>query len=190
MERADDMEHILFKRISGSLLSDTGFRVVEDTLFTGTCRTYIAAGIAADALGELAAPECEPFIGGHCFEFGDHIKAMGIEDFAVLTDQFVISDVFFALAGLASFFEGVSLRDGGLTVDSVDDEVIAIFADAGDTGDTLGFQHFAAGLALAGDTDDIDFFPVDAVFSQQLVEGIGIAGFQKDEDFTLFKGFP
>ena len=51
MERADNMEHVFFKRIYIRFAADAGIVVVKHTFETRAGRAYVPAGIAANTLG-------------------------------------------------------------------------------------------------------------------------------------------
>ena len=76
VEGTDKVEHILFKGGDCSPLLYTRIRIVEYAVLTGTCGTYIAAGIAADALGKFISPEFKSFIRSHAFKLVNKLKTL------------------------------------------------------------------------------------------------------------------
>ena len=80
MECADDVEHIFLEGVCCRLLGNAGIGLSKTHLFAGAGGTYVAAGVAADALGKLASPELKAFVGCHCFKLCNGVKAVAVEE--------------------------------------------------------------------------------------------------------------
>ena len=65
MERADQMEHLLLKGVRVGLLGGVEAVAVEHALVAAAGRAHVPAGVAADALGELALPEGKTLVRAH-----------------------------------------------------------------------------------------------------------------------------
>ena len=100
MECADNVEHLFLERICGSLVGNTRFRVIKHTLFAGTCRADIPAGIASYAARKFALPERKAFVRCHFFERFHLIKAVIFKHLAIGAEQLIKGDVLFGFAGL------------------------------------------------------------------------------------------
>ena len=57
VERADDMEHLLFEGVHVRFLCAVELVAVKYALAAGACRTYIAACIAADTFAQFLLEE-------------------------------------------------------------------------------------------------------------------------------------
>ena len=100
MERADDMEHVLLKGICNGLVFKAGIVIVKHALFARAGGTDVAAGVAADAARQLAAPERVALLGCHGFELLNLVEPAAVHVFlALLAKQLVKDHKLFALTG-------------------------------------------------------------------------------------------
>ena len=93
MKRPDNMKHLLFKRIGSRLILYAGSRIVKYAFLTGTSRTYITAGVTANAPGQLSLPERKSLIRGHRLDPFYLIKTAVIRNLSVLTQKLIIRHV-------------------------------------------------------------------------------------------------
>ena len=189
MERADDMEEIFFKGVRGGLVLHAGIVVVKHAFFAGAGRADVAAGIAADAAGELIAPEGEALLRRHALQPLDFGKAGAVLFLALLADQLVEADDFLALAGFALAEQHVRAVQRNVAVDRPGGERIAAVFDGGHTGSAAGLDFFNVAHAFALHADGVDVFAQNAVLLEKLHKGIGVAGLEKDRDFSALAGF-
>ena len=79
MERADDMEHLLFKRVLRQLyFQRRTIRIVENAFFAGACGTYIAAGIAAYTSSKAhRCQNAKSFFGRHILKLFNLVETFG-----------------------------------------------------------------------------------------------------------------
>ena len=164
MEGTDDMEHVLLERIGNGLVLKAGIVVVEHALFARAGGTDVAAGVAADAARQLAAPEGVALLCRHGLEFFNLGKTAAVRIFLALrTEQLVEADEFFALAGLALEQQRIGLLDRPLTVDRGNAQVFAVFRDCRDTGKSQFLDGFHVAHAVALYADGVDCLAQDAV---------------------------
>lgn len=98
MEGTDDMEHVLLERIGNGLVLKAGIVVVEHALFARAGGTDVAAGVAADAARQFAAPEGVALLCRHGLEFFNLGKTAAVRIFLALrTEQLVEADEFLLL---------------------------------------------------------------------------------------------
>ena len=113
MERPDDMEHVFLERIGRGLVVRAEVVIIKHALFAAARGAHVAAGVAADAARQLAAPESETFFRRHGFELCYLVEAVIVGDlFTLFTDQLVEADDLLALAARAMAF----LRGRGYVV--------------------------------------------------------------------------
>ena len=189
MECTDDMEHVFFKGIRSGFLGNTRLRIIENALFTSTCRADIPTGIAADTLGKFVSPECKPFIRCHCFQFCNLVKSTAIRIyFPVFAHHFIIGNNFLALAGHAAFCNDICLLELQIAIECGNSNLIAVCGDTGYPFCTLCTQLAFIDLAITWNTDDINLFPINPVFGQQLVKTVRITWLQEYQCFAVFLG--
>ena len=119
VERADDVEHLFFKAVGDSLVFNTGVRVAEHALFTGTSGADITASIATDALGKLGLPESVSFVSAHSLKTCNLVKSCGSENLALVAEKLVVRNVVLTLTNCASVLKNVSESNfnGSILVD-------------------------------------------------------------------------
>ena len=76
VEGADDVEEVLLKIIGARLSRDAGGGVVEHALNAAAGGARVAAGVAADAPGQLAPPELKARFGRHGLDCLDAFEAV------------------------------------------------------------------------------------------------------------------
>ena len=191
MEGADDVEHILLKIRSGSLGRDTGIVVVENALLAGTYGAYVAAGIAADAAGKLAAPECKSLVGRHGFQLFDLSHAVGgVGIFTLVADHFVAHDVYSLAVGEALQKLYVILLYGLVAVKGVYRKLVSLAVlDRGDTAYTHIADLVYIRLARTSDTENVYLLARHAVLLEEHIYAVCIAGLGKNKRYAiLFAG--
>jgi hypothetical protein len=109
VECSDDVEHLLFEAVRGRFIFNAGFGVVKYAFFAGASGASVTASVATDATGEFALPECESFVGSHCFELCYLVETVGGDNLAFFTEKLVVSNVLFTLAVYTTFSEYVCL---------------------------------------------------------------------------------
>ena len=109
VEGADDVELVLLEGIDVGLGGDAGIRVVKHALDARAGRADVAAGVAADALGKLAAPEGVALLGGLFLQFAHGGKAVALGHLAAgfVVDDFIGDGEVLALAELALHAQAV-----------------------------------------------------------------------------------
>lgn len=182
VECTDDVEHILFEGVCCCLLRNAGCRVIKNALLTAARRADIAAGITADAAGQLSTPERIALVRSHRLQLFYHIETTGFRIFfSVFAQHFVINNNLMALADFAAFQQAVLLGYADFAVHGVNLYGVAAGSDAQDAFCAGVTYLFCIQLAVTRDTDDVNIFTLDAVFRQQLVKAVGITGFQENQ---------
>ena len=182
VECTDDVEHILFEGVCCCLLRNAGCRVIKNALLTAARRADIAAGITADAAGQLSTPERIALVRSHRLQLFYHIETTGFRIFfSVFAQHFVINNNLMALADFAAFQQAVLLGYADFAVHGVNLYGVAVGSDAQDAFCAGVTYLFCIQLAVTRDTDDVNIFTLDAVFRQQLVKAVGITGFQENQ---------
>ena len=189
VEGPDDVEHVLLERVGGGLVARAGVRVVEDALFAAARRADVAAGVAADAAGELSAPEAVALLRGHSLQLFDLGKAARVLLLALLAQQLVIDDQLVALADGAAVQQRVLFGHPVLAVERLGDEIAALLADGRDAVAPGGLDFLNVAGAVALDADHVDVLAQNAVLLEKLLEGVRVAGLQKRRDLAALSGF-
>ena len=152
-------------------------------------RTYIAAGVAADALGQFRAEVGESFFRAHCLDPSDLVETVSLCICGLLRSQhlFIKDLVILGLAEMTSLQHHIRKRHFLLvSVDGRNFGNVA-FIHKIDPGDALDIakSHLlelsVVQFALAADSDDVSLFPYNLVLLDELVEAEGVAGFQEDQ---------
>ena len=169
MEGADDVEHSLLELVGIDLGRHAGVGVVEHALVAGAGGADIAAGVAADALAQLALPEGEALLGGHRFQLGHLAEAVAAE----LHAGFLVVDHF------VGHSKGLALAVLTLAQHQLD--ALFLLALRFSRLDLFMIQH-----ALAAHADHIDLFAVHAVLGHELIHAQRVAGLEEDQGLALF----
>ena len=188
VEGPDDVEHVLLERVGGGLVARAGVRVVEDALFAAARRTDVAAGVAADAAGQLAAPEAVALLGRHFFELLHLGEAARVLLLALLADELVEHDELMALADCAALQQCVLFGDRLFAVQGLGDEALALLAHGRHALAAGGLDFLDVAGAVALDADDVHVFAQDAVLLEQLLERIRVARLQERRDLAALAG--
>ena len=152
----------------------------------GSAGVAVAAGVAANAAGQFPTPECESFFRCHSLQLCDHIETTGLRIFlTVFAQHLIVDNNLVALADFAAFQQAVLLADRNFTVHGFRLYGVTVSGDAQNALGT-GFTYLIRiQLAVTGNADDVNVFPLDAVFCQQLVEAIGITRLQENQCLAL-----
>ena len=185
MEGADDVEQLFLKGVGRRLVLHAGIRVVEHALFAGAGRADVAAGVAADAARKLVLPEGIALVGRHALEPLDLVKAVRVEHVAVLAEQLVIGNVLPGLAVDAAVGQQLRARQRERAViERFDRDRVAFDGERGQLPGAVA-QLAAVEHPVAGHADCVDLLAVKAVLRQELIEAIGVAGLQEDQNLPL-----
>ena len=180
------MEHILFEGVCCGFLGNTRLRIVEYTILTATCRTYVPASIAANTSGQFLLPECIPFVRCHGFQLCHLIEPLAVcIYFTIFAQDFITDYNLLALASDAAIIHNICFLESGVTIQRVNSNCFSFCCDAGYTFYTIFPNLIFTYLAITRNTDDIDGFPLYPVLCQQLVQAIRITRFYKNQSFSF-----
>ena len=104
--------------------------------------------------------------GCHSLQLCDHIETTGLRIFLTVFAQHLIADNnLVALADFAAFQQAVLLADRNFTVHGFRLYGVTVSGDAQNA--PAPVTHHPIQLAATGNADDVNVFPLDAVFCQQ-----------------------
>ena len=170
------MIHLLFNLVGIRLACYRSIWLIKNALLTAARRADITAGIAADALGQLALPEGEALLGVHRFnllDLGEFIT--GKLRYRQRLGQLLVRNfISCALAHQAFVQQHVSLCQTLFAIGSVDNNLVTVHAHADDalsagSLNLIDIQHPAAGSA-----DGVNKLTLNTVVLQQLVYSVCI----------------
>ena len=176
VEGTDDMIHLLFYFVSIRLACYRSIGLIKNALLAAACRADITAGIAADALGQLALPESEALLGAHRFNLLDlsEFIAGELRYRQRLGQLLVCNFISSALAHQAFVQQHVSLRQTFFTISSAHNNLVTVHAHADDTFSTGSLNLFDIQHTAAGCADGVNKLTLNAVILQQLVYAVCI----------------
>ena len=162
------MEHLFFESGGVRLLSRVKLGAVKYTFPAGAGRTYIPAGVAADALRKFSLEVSELFLRAHPFDPLYLLEAVCIQSIGRVTDLLIEDHMFFALADVAAFQHCILVGYLYISVKGLHGQLLAAIGISGTfyIQNAVGLNIFNLQLSLTAYTDDIGLFPVYTVLSQ------------------------
>ena len=182
VEGTNDMIQLLLHLVRIRLAGNRSVRLIKNTLLTAARRADIAAGIAADALRQLALPEGKALLRAHRFKLLDlgELIAGKLWHRQRLAQLLVRNFISSALAHHALVQQHVSLRQALFTIGSAHNNLVAVHAHADNALSSGSLNLFDIQHTAARRTDCINKLTLNAVILEQLVHAIGIAGLQEN----------
>ena len=178
VESTDDMIHLLFNLVGIRLPCYRSIGLIKNALLTAARRANIAAGIAADTLGQLALPESKTLFGAHCFnllDLGEFITGK-LRYRQRLSQLLVCNFISSALAHQAFVQQHVSLCQTLFAIGSVDNDLVTVYAHADNTLSAGSLNLVDIKHPAAGSADGVNKLTLNTVILQQLVYSVCITG--------------
>ena len=164
MECADDVNIFSSKESYAAFWETPESGLSKNAVGAGAGGTYVAAGVAANALGKLASQNSKRSSGVRASSFATVSKRSPFQESSISLSTVIISSyTTWVLRQTVQRSRRASLPCHGLVaVESMYRQGVSVLVDRGDTLDSHG-ADFSMSLSAAENTDNVGLFSVDAV---------------------------